>query len=346
MTTLAGRVAAALAVGAAALVSPASQAQTTTLKYSNWLPVGQVMRVNVVEPWIAEVEKVTNGRVKIDTMPKVVGTVAAQFDVARDDQADITIFVNGYTPGRFDVSEVAELPFMSDNAEIYAPVVSRFYQKQLAQYGEYKGIHPLSVFVVGTGQLFNKKHPVATMADLKGLKLRSPQPGVTQSLALVGAVPVSKPISEMYELLSSGVLDGTLLVPESVASFKLLDSLPYATIIPGALYNTILTLAINEDKWNSLRKEDQDAITKISGEVFARNVGHAYVVGDQSTWDAYKKAGRTIETASPAFVAELKAALKPVEASWIEKAKKKGVAQPEKLIEALRAEIAAAQVAK
>lgn len=220
------------------------------------------------------------------------------------------------------------------------------YQKQLAQYGEYKGVQPLSVFVVGTGQIFNNKRPVRTLADFKGLKLRSPQAGVTQSLGLLGAVPVSKPISEMYELLSSGVLDGTVLVPESVASFKLMDSLPHATIIPGSLYNTILTLGINEDKWKSIRKEDQDAIMKISGEAFGRSVGRAYMKGDEGTWDAYRKAGRTIETASPAMVAEMKAALKPVEATWIEKAKKKGVAQPEKLIEALHAELAAVKAGK
>lgn len=304
------------------------------------------MRVNVVEPWITEVEKVTNGRVKIETMPKVVGTVPAQFDVARDGQADITIFVNGYTPGRFDIMEVVELPFTSDNAELYAGVVYRFYQKNLAQYGEYKGVHPLSVFVVGAGQIFNNKRPIRTIADLKGLKLRSPQVGVTQSLTLLGAVPVTKPVSELYELLSSGVLDGTVLVPESVSAFKLIDSLPYATIVPGALYNTVLTLAINEDKWKSLRKEDQDAIMRISGETFARKVGRTYMNGDDTTWDAMRKAGKSIETASPALVASMRQALKPVEVSWTEKARKKGVAQPEKLLESLRAEVAAAQTTK
>ena len=328
---------------AALIVAAAAHAQTTVLKYSNWLPAGQAMRVQVVEPWIAEVEKVTHGRVKIETQPKVVGTVPAQFDVARDGQADIVIWVNGYTPGRFDISEVVELPFTSDNAEVYAPIVDRFYRKHLAQYGEYKGVMPLSMFVVGTGQFFNSKRPIKSVADMKGLKIRSPQAGVTQSLTLLGAVPVTKPISEVYELLSTGVLDGVMLVPESVGSFKLADALPYATIFPGALYNTILTLGINEDKWNALRKEDRDAIMKISGEVFARNVGRAYMKGDEGFWEAHKKAGRTIETASPALVAEVKQTLRPVEATWIEKARKKGVAQPEKLLEALRAEIAAAK---
>lgn len=336
---------AALVAGTALITSIASQAQTV-LRYSNWLPPGQAMRVHVVEPWIAEVEKVTNGRVKIETLPKVVGTVPAQFDVARDGQADITIFVNGYTSGRFDIMDVLELPFMSDNAEMYSGVAYRFYRKNLVQYGEYKGVVPLSVFAPGTGQIFNNKRPIRSVADLKGLKLRSPQAGVTQSLTLLGAVPISKPVSELYELLSSGVLDGTLLVPESVAAFKILDALSYATIIPGAIYNTILTLAINEDKWKALRKEDQDAIMRISGEVFARKVGRAYMSGDEATWEQMRKNGQSIETASPALVAELKQALKPVEVAWIEKARKKGVAQPERLLEALRADIAAAQAGK
>jgi TRAP-type transport system periplasmic protein len=174
------------------------------------------------------------------------------------------------------------------------------------------------------------------------MKLRTPQAGVTQSLTLMGAVPVSKSIAELYELLSSKALDGTVLVPESVSSFKLVDVLPHATIIPGALYNTILTLGINEEKWNSLKPEDRDAIAKISGEAFARKVGRAYMKGDQATWDTYKKLGRTVETASPAMVEELKKTLKPVEATWIEKARKKGVQNPEKLLETMRSELAAA----
>lgn len=60
-------------IGAFVAALPAA-AQTTVLKYSNWLPVGQAMRMEVIEPWIAEVEKVTAGRVKIDMLPKVVGT--------------------------------------------------------------------------------------------------------------------------------------------------------------------------------------------------------------------------------------------------------------------------------
>ncbi|NUZ07700.1 TRAP transporter substrate-binding protein [Piscinibacter koreensis] len=330
----------------AAIAVPLGASAQTVLRHSNWFPEGQVMRVKVIEPWIAEVAKVTNGRVKIETLPKVVGSVAGQFDVARDGQADIVVFSNGYTPGRFDVLEIGELPFLGDKPEVFGPALHRFYTKYAAQYGEYKGVVPLSVFVVAPPQLFNSKRPLRSAADFKGLKIRSNSQGTTQALTLLGAVPVSKPATETYELMSAGVLDGTVMPPESILPFKLVEQSNYATIIPGALTNSILTLAINEDKWKALSQVDRDAIAKISGDVFARNIGLAYIAGNEATWEAMRKAGKSIETANPAMVAEMKQLLKPMETAWAEKAKKRGVAQPDKLLEALRAEVVAVQAGR
>lgn len=320
-----------------------AHAQTTVLKYSNWLPPGQAMRVQVVEPWIADVEKVTQGRVKIDTAPKVVGTLPAQFDVARDGQADIVIFIPGYTPNRFDVLEVLQLPFVSEDPEVLAPLADRFYRKNLAQYGEFKGVHPLSVYVVSPGQVFNSKRPLRTVADFKGLKMRSPQQSATQALSLLGAVPISKPVSETYELLSSGVIDGTFMPPESIPAFKLTELVPYATIVPGAIYNTVLVLGINEDKWKSLSAADRDAISKISGEAFAKNIGKAYANGDRAAFELMKKNGKPAEVFPAAALAEMKKTLVPIEQDWMEKARKRGVADPKKLVDQLRAEVAAAR---
>jgi TRAP-type C4-dicarboxylate transport system substrate-binding protein len=333
-----------LSACAFALAATATSASAqTAIRYSNWLPPAHSMRVDVIEPWIADVEKVTAGRVKINTIPKVVGAVRAQFDVAKDGQADLVLFVPGYTPGRFDILEAAQLPFLGDDPEKIAPAVDRNYRKHMAQYGELKGVHPLSVFVVSPGQLFNKVRPLKTIADFKGLKMRSPQVTANQALTLLGAIPVTKPVSETYELLSSGVLDGTFMPAESIGSFKLTDLVPYTTIVPGAIYNTVLIFGINEDKWNSISQADRDAITKISGDVFARSVGRAYAKGDKAVYDTILKSGRTIETLSPAVVTELKTLLQPIERDWAEKAKKKGVADPQKLLEQLRAEIAASK---
>ncbi len=340
------KLAAAIALAGAFAAGVPAAAQNVTIKYSNWLPVGQVMRMEVVEPWIAEVEKVTAGRVKVETLPKVVGTLPAQYDVARDGQADLVIFIPGYTPNRFDILEVLQMPFVSDNPELLAPIADRFFRKNLASYGEFKGVHPLSVYTVSPGQLFNNKRALRSIADFKGLKFRSPQPSASQALTLLGAVPVNKPVSETYELMSSGVLDGTLMPPESIPAFKLNDLVSHATTVPGALYNTALVLGINEDKWRSISAADRDAITKISGDVFAAKIGAAYAKGDLAAFDALRKAGKSVETLPAPVVEEMKKLLAPVEKDWFEKAKKKGVADPQKLLNELRAEVAAASRGK
>lgn len=332
-----------LAFLAAAGSSPAAHAQTTTLRYSNWFPVGQAIRVDVIEPWLAEIEKVTQGRVKIETMPKVVGSLPAQFDVARDGQPDLVVFVPGYTPNRFDIIEGAQLPFMSDNPEVYGPAVDRFYRKHVASFNEFKGVHPLSVFTVSPGQLFNSKRAMKSLADFKGLKIRSPQASATQALSLLGGVPVAKPVSETYELLSSGVLDGTFMPPESIPVWKLTELISYATIIPGAIYNTILVMAINEDKWKSLRAEDREAITRISGDTFARDVGRVYAKGDAAAFDQMRKAGKSVEILPDQVVAEMKRVLQPIERDWAAKVAKKGVKSPDQLIQSLRDELAASR---
>lgn len=337
------RFAAAIAFSTAFAASTPAVAQTTVIKYSNWLPPGQAMRMEVMEPWIAEVEKVTQGRVKIDTAPKVVGTLPAQFDVARDGQADLVIFIPGYTPNRFDLLEVLQLPFVSDNPEVLAPAADRFYRKHLASYNEFKGVHPLSVYVVSPRQVFNSKRPLRSVADFKGLKVRSPQLSATQALTLLNAVPISKPVSETYELLSSGVIDGTFMPPESIPAFKLTELVPYATIVPGAIYNTVLVLGINENKWKSLRTEDRDAITRISGDVFARNIGRAYANGDKAAFELMRKAGKPAEVFPAPALAEMKKVLLPIERDWMEKAKKKGMADPQKVLDQMRADVASAK---
>jgi TRAP-type C4-dicarboxylate transport system substrate-binding protein len=116
---------------------------------------------------------------------------------------------------------------------------------------------------------------------------------------------------------------------------------PHATIVPGAIYNTVLVLGINEDKWNSLRPEDRDAITRISGEAFAKGIGRAYANGDKAAFELMRKAGKPAEVFPAAALVDLKKILLPIERDWIEKAKKKGMADPQKVLDQLRADIAA-----
>jgi len=324
-----------LSVGGLAFVAASAGAEVV-LKYSNWFPAGHVINTEVVGPWIADVERVTEGRVKVVTLPKVVGTVPSQYDVVRDGLADIVLMVPGYTPDRFPLTEVMELPFLGDRASVRAPVTHRFYKDHLEKYGEYRNVHVIALMTGSAAYVYNTEVKVIQIDDFKGLKLRSPSGTSSKVIAMLGGIPVAKPASEIYELASGGIIDGALLPPDAVAGFNLGDALPNTTLIPGGIAATVTALVINRDKWNSLSQADREVIERVSGEVVARRSGSAHDRESQKALETYREAGHWIGHGSPELVAEMKRRIKPLEDAWFDKARRKGVQDPEKLLEILR----------
>jgi TRAP-type C4-dicarboxylate transport system substrate-binding protein len=93
----------------------AAQAKTV-LKYSSWFPATHSTK-RVLRLWIAEVERVTEGRVTVEYLPAVVRSPRERFDVVVDGLADLMIVLPGHTPGRFPVMEVGELPLLVSTDE-------------------------------------------------------------------------------------------------------------------------------------------------------------------------------------------------------------------------------------
>src|SRR5207237_573719 len=107
----------------------------------------------------------------------------------------------------------------------------------------------LAVFTHGPGQMFNTKRPINKVEDLSGMKIRTGG-GIAEEMARsLGASAFVKPAPESYELLSSGVADGTFFPLESIISFKLGSVIKYATLFPGGFYSSSFRFFMNDDKW-------------------------------------------------------------------------------------------------
>ncbi len=108
-----------------------------------------------------------------------------------------------------------------------------------------------------------------------------------------------KPAPESFELLKSGVADGVFFPLESIVSFKLDTVLEQATLFPGGMYSSAFGFFMNEDKWNKLPKQDQDAIEKVSGEHLARLAGQSWDEADKKGLEGMRKANIKIVNADP-----------------------------------------------
>jgi TRAP-type C4-dicarboxylate transport system substrate-binding protein len=97
----------------------------------------------------------------------------------------------------------------------------------------------------------------------------------------------------------------------------------YATLFPGGFFNYSFGFFMNEDKWNKLPEQDQELISKFGGEHLARRAGKVWDNADRLGNEALKKAGVQIDTASPAFVTEMREKAQPILDAWIKDVKEK-----------------------
>jgi len=322
-------------VACGSLVAPT--AAQTTLTMSSWVSPQHHLTAVVLQGWANEVEKATQGRVKLTMLPKHPSAPPGTFDAVRDGLVDVSYVTASYTPARHILPLMAELPGAGDTALVNSVAYSRIHWKHFDKVGEYKGVKLLGVFTHGPGQMFTRK-PVSGIADVQGLKIRTGG-GIAEAVAkALGTSAFVKPAPESYELLKGGVADGVFFPMESIVSFKLDTVLEQATLFPGGMYSSAFGFFMNEDKWNKLPKADQDAILKLSGEHLARLAGQSWDDADKRGLEALQKSGVKIVHANPAFVAEVQKRSAPIVDDWITKASAKGV-EAAKILAEFRAEL-------
>ena len=326
------------ALTAAALFSAGSVSAQTVFTVSSWLPPTHTLST-VQKNWCDLLEKESANRMKCNILPKGVVAAPGTFDAVRDGLADISYTVDGYTPGRFINTQVAEFPFLGDSAVATSVAYQRIYSKYFAPLGEHRGVKVLGVFTHGPGIIFNAKKPVATAADAASLKFRIGGGNINELSKAMGWNTTLKAAPESFELLSTGVMDGTFFPDESVASFKL-SMIKHATTFPGGLYNTSFVFMMNPAKYNSLSAQDKADVDKLSGEPAARMFGEGWDKVDAASRDGVQKAqGVARIQADKAFVKAVADKQDYLETKWAAAAQVKGLTDPKKVLAEFRSEI-------
>ncbi len=268
--------------GLAALVAvalPFAATAQTTLTMSSWVPPSHALTKDVLAVWAKQVEDATQGRVKFQMLPKHPAAPPNTFDAVRDGLVDLSYVTASYTPARHILPKMPELPGGGATAEINSVAYSRIYWKHMHQVGEYKGVKQLGVFTHGPGQMFNTKRAITKVEDLAGMKIRTGG-GIAEEMArALGTSAFVKPAPESFELLNSGVADGTFFPLESINSFKLSTVVKHATLFPGGFYGSAFGFFMNEDKWNKLSKDDQardrEALGRSAGAARGQGLGRS-----------------------------------------------------------------------
>jgi TRAP-type C4-dicarboxylate transport system substrate-binding protein len=316
------------AVGAAAMAGMMAVATPSfaevTLNVNSWAGPTYPLATQTVE-LCDDIAKATEGRVVCNILPKAVASPTQTFDAVASGIVDIGYIVHGYTAGRFVLTKAVEFPLFGDTAETMSVAYQRVYDKMLASGNEHEGVKVLAVHTHGPGQMFNIRREIKSLGDLNGLKMRVGGGVINDVSEAIGVVPILKPATEVYELLSSGVADGVFFAKDGVVPYNLPEVVKYATFVPGGMYNISFGWLANPDKWNSIPEEDRALIEPLIGENLARSIGKKFDTADEVAIKALESAGIPMSTADEQFVSDLASTTGPLRAAWIKQASDMGI---------------------
>lgn len=104
------------------------------------------------------------------------------------------------------------------------------------------------------------KHPIRTLADLKGYKIRVHNNELLQMMKAAGANPVFLPMAEAYTALQRGVVDGAVSSLEGIYGNKFHEVAKFVSNWPLGLGSYVWVA--NKESWKALPKDLQDRVLK------------------------------------------------------------------------------------
>ena len=172
-----------------------AQAATVTMNYSLPWPATHGNTILAAD-WAKEVEKRTNGAVKINIFPGGTLTPLDQtYDGVVKGICDIGLSVVSYVKGRFPLSEAVDLPLGYTSGLQATRLANAYFEKFKPK--EFSDVKMLYMSAHGPGLLMTKT-PVKKLEDLKGMKIRCTGTSLKVVSAL-GGTPVAMPQSETYD---------------------------------------------------------------------------------------------------------------------------------------------------
>lgn len=273
-----------------------------------------------------EVAKATENRINYKIYPGgALGSPKESYNNVSAGIMDAGWGIQGYTPGKFPIHGVMNLPLPEGDvtAADLSVVAQKLYDKFPEIQAEYADVKPFWFHGVDPYMIVTKGKAVRSFADIKGLKLKTPHPEGSAMLEAWGATPINLPAPEMYDALQKGVIDGGVLPLSAIKDFNLFDSLDYVTY--GNFNGNLFFMVMNKNSWNKVPAEDQKIIEGMIGVPMAQKAGEAYDKQAELAEKEAKEAGIEFITLPDEELKKFKDGAKVVSENWIKDMEAKGV---------------------
>ena len=216
------------------------------------------------EEWVPKLEAMTGGSLTVELLP--INAVVPRREtpeaigvgILDGDLTSINYFA-GVDPA---FALMGDLIAGYDSADQIQAFCAQGGGKEMLQ--KLYDTHFPGVHVVGCGayarEAFVSKVPVRGVADLAGLKIRSPEGLAADVFKRAGAAPVSMAGSETYGALEKGVIDAADNSAYANNDANGMHKIAKYPIYPGIHSTPILQFTVSEQVWEELTEAEQVAL--------------------------------------------------------------------------------------
>lgn len=290
---------------------------------SHFQPGSHPIQTNILEGLAEDLHEQTDGRITMEFYPSnSLGDAGSQYDMAVTREADIALSVYGYSPGRFPLVTVMEMPFLAESAEHASEILMTLYEEFPELQEEHADTHPLFLFSAEPAQIISRDFRIETPDDMEGLRVRSPSPVANHIIEALGATPISMPMGDVYESLERGVIDAAMVPFETLYNYSFHEVTNYITI--GNFSATPFFSVMNQRTYDRLNDSDQEALDNLTGMELAKEAGSVYDKDGEAGLEAAIDSGAEIIELEGDVLAQWEEALEPVVDMWIEEREKEG----------------------
>src|SRR5271165_202872 len=263
------RLGAFAALAAARGFVPAASAQSKMVfKASDVHPAGYPTVV-AVENLGKKLAAATNGRLSVQMFAAMqLGGEKEAIEQAQIGALQMARVSVGAIGPVIDDLNVFNLPFLFRNTAHMQKVIDGAIGTELLDKvtaNGKAGLIGLCWMDAGARSFYNTKHPIKSIADLKGLKVRViGNPMFVDMANALGANGVAMGYDQVFSALQTGVIDGAENNPPSFVFDNHYQAAKYYTLTEHLIVPEMLVLS--RKTWDGLTKDDQALLTKLARE--------------------------------------------------------------------------------
>ncbi|MDT0683054.1 TRAP transporter substrate-binding protein [Roseicyclus sp. F158] len=282
--------AAAAAFGVAIL---AGSAGAQELKYANWAPPMHTINAAQMEPLAEALSEGTDGAVTLRGFHggELGAGPADQFVRVLQGTADMGWGVQAYTSSQFPKSLILELPgALPLDRPGHAALWRAFESGEISD--EYPRTEVLALWASEPNILMMRDTEIRSPEDLRGLKIRVAGSISADAMEALGATPVQFPMTQVYNGLQTGLIDGVISGASVLSDFKLNEVVDSVTTGPN-FGRTAFYTVMNQGAYDGLSDEAKAALDEIKGAPISQMTEEAWIATADAALEAARESDST-----------------------------------------------------